>query len=202
LIFLACVFDFLDGFAARLLKVMSPIGKELDSLADVVTFGVLPGIIMYRILLLNITGVYGKEYDHFWVFISLLIPVFSALRLAKFNVDTRQSEYFLGLPTPANAIFIASLALILEGASDVFVLGFLRNPYYLSAIILISSGLLVSEIRLLALKFKGFGWKENVFRYLLIIISIVLFLIFHLLSIPFIIIIYIILSLIEKRYTS
>ncbi|MEI9917241.1 MAG: CDP-alcohol phosphatidyltransferase family protein [Bacteroidota bacterium] len=107
LVWLACVFDFLDGFAARMLKVSSPIGKELDSLADMVTFGVLPGLFTYYYFLQNVS-------DGYWALLALLLIIFSALRLAKFNVDPRQVDGFIGVPTPANAMFFTGLPITLE----------------------------------------------------------------------------------------
>src|ERR1041385_167819 len=126
LVGIACVFDFFDGFLARVMKINSPIGKQLDSLADMVTFGVVPGIVMFELLCLALSyqnpalHVWGYDYESFFhrfpllSFVAFLIPLFSALRLAKFNVDTRQENSFIGLPTPANSIFICSLPLILN----------------------------------------------------------------------------------------
>src|ERR1700712_2095160 len=129
-IFLSAIFDFFDGLASRVLKSYSGIGKDLDSLADMVSFGVLPAVIMYQLFLeahqINNVSTYLN-------FIAFLIPVFSALRLAKFNVDTRQAEHFIGMPTPANAILIASFPIII-GHNNRFYLPFLLNPYILSGL--------------------------------------------------------------------
>lgn len=183
-VFIAAVFDFLDGFAARLLKANSSIGKELDSLADVISFGLLPGIIAYSLLLQN-------TEIALWPWLGLLIAAFSALRLAKFNVDTRQSDQFIGLPTPANAILFASFPLILESEAWLF----LQNPWVLSILIVVFSLLLVAEIPLMALKFKNFGWKENKLKYIFILISLVLLFVLAWMAIPIIITLYIFFSL-------
>jgi CDP-diacylglycerol---serine O-phosphatidyltransferase len=199
LIFLACLFDFLDGFVARLLNVQSPIGKELDSLADAVTFGVLPGMIIFS--LIKPRGFYdcfkdANQISIQWEYIALLIPIFSALRLAKFNIDTRQSESFIGVPTPANAILIASLPLILyqyPSSSD-----FILNSYFLIPLSLIMSYLLVAELPLFALKFKNFKWAGNEIRFVFLGLSVVLLIALKWLGIPIIIFLYIILSVVDN----
>jgi CDP-diacylglycerol--serine O-phosphatidyltransferase len=158
----AGAFDFFDGFAARWLKVSSPIGKELDSLADMVSFGVLPGFAMYSMMR-------SVETEGFWPYIALLLVVFSALRLAKFNIDERQTDSFIGVPTPANAFFITALP-FLSGAFPVL----LNNIYFLTAITLLFSFLLVAPFELLALKFKHFRWEGNQLRFVFLFISIAL----------------------------
>ncbi|WMJ75611.1 CDP-diacylglycerol--serine O-phosphatidyltransferase [Cytophagaceae bacterium ABcell3] len=201
LIVLACIFDFFDGFAARMLRVTSPIGKQLDSLADMVTFGVLPGLIMFQLLHFSVVGQYlFNESIPAISYLAVLIPIFSALRLAKFNIDERQTTYFIGVPTPTNAILIASFALIVRVPQDNVFFFALQNTYILAAITIVTSLLLVSEIRLISLKFKGFSWKDNIFRYLLIIVSVIALSVLQLYAIPVIIILYIILSLIERTY--
>jgi CDP-diacylglycerol--serine O-phosphatidyltransferase len=181
-VLLAAFFDFFDGLAARGLKVQSPVGKELDSLADLVSFGVLPAF--YLVMAMDST--YPPSY--FLKFFSLIVVVFSAIRLAKFNVDTQQSEQFIGLPTPANAIFITSLVLL---PSNIFL-----DYWVLMIIALSTSLLLVSELPLIALKFKTYRWKSNELRFTLIITSIVLLGFLRLSAIPFIIPCYIILSIV------
>jgi CDP-diacylglycerol---serine O-phosphatidyltransferase len=206
LIFAACIFDFLDGFVARLLHVQSPIGKELDSLADVVTFGVLPSFIILNLSVNFHNGGNLELFDNYEKvrimigFILLgcpfLIAIFSALRLAKFNIDTRQSESFIGVPTPANAILIASLPLILyqyPSSSD-----FILNSYFLIPLSLIMSYLLVAELPLFALKFKNFKWAGNEIRFIFLGLSIVLLAILKWLGIPIIIFLYIILSVVDN----
>ena len=191
LIGIALIFDFFDGFLARLLKVSSPIGKDLDSLADMVTFGLLPSIIVYQLLMQSIPDIYGiwKAYPAF------IIAVFSAIRLAKFNNDPRQSDSFIGVPTPANAMFIASLPLILETPQGEYWKHIIINTNNLLIMSVVMSLLLVAEIPLLALKFKSFAWKGNEIRYSFILITIVLLLTLHILAIPVILFVYLIVSL-------
>ncbi len=202
-IYLACVFDFLDGFVARLLNVTSPIGKELDSLADMVTFGILPGFVMAALLGMNLFNgsellVPGTSIPFFYL--AFLIPVFSALRLAKFNIDTRQSDRFIGLPTPANALFISALPFL--AGSDQVIARWMTSPFVLLVLVPLLSFLLVAELPLIALKFKNFGWAGNKMRYLLIISAILLLLILKFVAIPIIIILYIILSIIENTVNA
>jgi CDP-diacylglycerol--serine O-phosphatidyltransferase len=200
LIFLACIFDFFDGFVARLLKVSSPIGKELDSLADCVTFGVLPGIIIYQIIMHNFfNGRWVSAPGIYAPYLALLIPVFSAIRLAKFNIDTRQSDSFIGVPTPANAILIASFPFIIIQNKIPFLTSILTNTYCLLTIALIMSFLLIAELPLFALKFKSFKWADNKMRYGFLLASMVLFIFLTWTAIPIIIFLYIILSFIENK---
>ena len=190
LIWLAAIFDFFDGFAARLLKVSSPIGGELDSLADNVTFGLLPASIVYAML--NEAGL------PIWVpYLAFVIAVFSALRLAKFNVDTRQAEHFIGLPTPANALFFSSFPLILEYSS--LPLTFIAAPWFLLATSFIFSFLLVAELPLFALKFKSFRWQDNKVKYIFLIASVLLIILFKFVAIPLVIILYILVSLFNRK---
>ncbi len=202
---IAAVFDFLDGMTARLLKAYSPIGKELDSLADVVSFGVAPGIIVFQLLQIShhlpVLIIIGNT--NVIPFIAFLIPVFSAIRLAKFNLDTRQTESFIGLPVPANALFIAAFPLIIKQFQDMCscmyaYVDFFTNAYLYIIITIVFSFLLISNIPLFSLKLKNFRLQENIFRYLLVTISILLFIILEYLSIPIIIILYIVLSLIQN----
>ncbi len=197
LIGIALIFDFFDGFAARLLKVTSPIGRDLDSLADMVTFGVLPSIIVYQLLMQSIPDLMGiwKAYPAF------LIAIFSAIRLAKFNNDPRQSDGFIGLPTPANAILIASLPIILTTSNDT-IKSLILNTNNLLIFTIVMSYLLVMELPLIALKFKSFAWKNNEFRYLLIIGAILLLVLFQVYAIPLLIIYYIVLSVLAKWLTK
>lgn len=204
LVGLAAIFDFLDGFIARLLNVSSPIGKDLDSLADMVTFGVVPGIVMFQLIKLAVID-YHADYcgDDLPVYYSYLkysafvIPIFSAIRLAKFNNDSRQSDSFIGLPTPANAILICSLPLVLEYGNFDFSL----NPYVFSIISFVLSILLISEIPLFALKFKDFKWRGNEIRYLFLALSLLLLVTLQFVGIPLVIILYIVMSVIGN-FTS
>ena len=198
LVGIAGVFDFFDGFAARLLKVTSPIGKDLDSLADMVTFGVVPGLIMYKLIFLvylnaNLSVSFELiEKKLYLCYVAFLIPIFSAIRLAKFNNDTRQSDSFIGLPTPANAFFIASLVFVSKDYGHRF------TPEILCLLTLLLSLLLIAPMPLFALKFKSFGFKRNEIRYFFLGLSVVLLLGLQTLGIPLIIILYILLSLINN----
>jgi CDP-diacylglycerol--serine O-phosphatidyltransferase len=189
-IVLAAVFDFLDGMLARLLRVHSEIGKQLDSLADMVTFGFLPSYILFQLLEMNDAGILS--------FVAFLIAVFSAFRLAKFNIDTRQSEEFIGLPTPANALLIGFLFFL----GDIEMLSFLFTTPALLIVSVVFSLLLVAELPMIALKFKNFNFKENVFRYLTIIMAIILVSIFQFSAVPVVIILYILLSMIKFAFSS
>jgi len=197
-VFLAALFDFFDGFAARLLNAFSNIGKDLDSLADVVSFGVLPGVMLYQ-LFLKANRI--EELDNWINYCAFLIPVFSALRLAKFNNDTRQTENFIGLPTPANAILIASLPIIAKSSKGLFV-NLLINPFILLAFTIVMCALLVVDIPMLSLKFKNFDLKKNLFRYLLLLFSAFAILFFKFAAIPLIILIYIILSIFQFNFPN
>ncbi|PWK78116.1 CDP-diacylglycerol--serine O-phosphatidyltransferase [Mucilaginibacter oryzae] len=196
-IFLSSIFDFFDGLASRVLNSYSFIGKDLDSLADMVSFGVLPSAIMYELFLQapQIDGI-----SHLLKYAAFLLPVFSALRLAKFNNDTRQSDSFIGLPTPANAILIASLPLIMQ-QYDVLA-HYILSPYLLTVLILVMCSLLVSEIPLMSLKFKNRDFNKNIFRYLLLMFSAILILFFKFVAVPVVIFIYITLSLIQTKLTN
>lgn len=188
-ILLGAIFDFFDGFAARWLKSFSPIGKDLDSLADMLTFGAAPAVMMFQI-------------D---IFLALLLPVFSALRLAKFNIDTRQSNSFLGLPTPANGIFWASIAYVFNEnqffKSEFF--GFLNPQIILNALVCLFCYFMVSEIRMFSFKIKSLSFKNIVFHLLFLVLILLFVFIFLsleiniLFSLPIIIIIYVFLSLIK-----
>lgn len=181
--------DFFDGFAARILKVPSEIGKQLDSLADLVSFGVLPGFILFQMV--------NVESDLEWLpYLTLIVPLLSGYRLAKFNIDTRQTDQFIGLPTPANALFISTLpyfALVWPKIGN-----WLSSPSALVCIAWVMAILLILELPLIALKFKNFSFLPNVFRYTLILISLGLIIPFGLAGIPIIIIAYIGLSIIEN----
>ena len=191
LIWLAAIFDFFDGFAARLLKASSPIGGELDSLADMVTFGVLPALLLFAML---------QQADvPAWVpYLALVVAIFSAIRLAKFNVDTRQTTSFIGVPTPANALLISSFPLILQHNQSGFY-EFIKHPVFLLAVAFIMSFLLVAEIPLFALKFKDFSWANNRVKYIFLGLSLLLIIFFKFVAIPLIILLYVVLSLLTKE---
>ncbi len=184
----ACVFDFFDGFAARMLKVSSPIGKELDSLADVVSFGVLPSMVMYK-MIGDSTASDALPY------IGFLIAVFSALRLAIFNIDETQTDSFKGLNTPANTLFITSLPLVAPMAGP-----WLTQTWVLISITTVFSFLMVSRIEIFALKFKNFSWADNKIRFTFLLVSVLLIIIFKVIALPLVILLYIGLSLVDKAF--
>ena len=195
-IFLSAIFDFFDGLASRVLNSFSGIGKDLDSLADMVSFGVLPAVIMYQLFL----EAHQIDKVSTWLnFAAFLIPVFSALRLAKFNVDSRQAENFIGVPTPANAILIASLPMILDNHNR-FYTPYLANPYVLLGFVIIMCSLLVAEMPMMSLKFKNTDFNKNIYRYLLLLFSAILILFFKFAAVPVVIFIYIILSIIQFKF--
>jgi len=187
----AAIADFFDGMAARLLNAHSPIGKELDSLADVVSFGVAPGMILF--------GLIGTHpYD--WI--GLLIPVFAALRLAKFNIDTRQTFYFIGLPTPANALLIASFPLIIQHDAywqAIYLSNISFTIWFFVCVALACSALMVSPVKLFSLKIKNTSWSNNKTRYSFLLLSVVSLLLLGYSAVPIIMLLYIILSLMSKK---
>jgi CDP-diacylglycerol--serine O-phosphatidyltransferase len=207
LVGIAAVLDFFDGFAARLLKVGGEMGKQLDSLADMVTFGVVPGIVLFQLMsaspVLNgkPTVLLANDIGSYWLLLSFLITIFSALRLAKFNIDTRQTNSFIGVPTPANSILICSIPLINKFQSEISgfqIYTITGNIYFLVGLTLLMSYLLIAELPLFALKFKNFGWKDNKIRFSFLIISILLLIVFQFIAIPFIIFLYIVLSVVHN----
>ena len=188
LIGLATVFDFMDGAVARLLNVSNPIGKELDSLADMVSFGLVPGFVVFHLLEECTLSQYS--------FMALLIPIFSAYRLAKFNVDENQN--FIGLPTPANCLVFVSIPLITTFNSGSTIAYLFEIPEILLIITVLLSLTLVSRINMFSLKFKNFKYKENKLRFFLITMSIILFTWLKFSAIPIIILLYILMSVANK----
>jgi CDP-diacylglycerol--serine O-phosphatidyltransferase len=183
-IFGAAIIDFLDGFVARLLKVQSELGKQLDSLADVVSFGVAPSFIL---LSYNFLGEFSPA--------GLLIGIFACVRLAKFNIDTRQSDSFLGLPVPSTGMIIASLPFVdKEGP-----LAFLLNQWVVGGLVVVLCALMVSEIPLLAMKFKNFTLKDNIYRYAVIVLGAALLIILGIQSLTLIILGYVLISVIARK---
>jgi CDP-diacylglycerol--serine O-phosphatidyltransferase len=239
-ILLGAILDFFDGFVARKLGVSAPIGKQLDSLADVVTFGIAPGVLTMVMIVLGVdwssliplegaTKTYQNDLTYYvyfqilaWFqalfynvpnnfdasikflpFVAMIIPFLSMFRLAKFNVDERQTDRFHGVPTPLNTIFFTFFPLYFYLNIDSWAhqgkfIHFLFDCYSISAIAVLMSLLMITDIPLLALKFKNFSWKENQFRYLLVGKSLIIILIFQLWAIPIIVILYLILSLIDN----
>ena len=199
--FFSTVFDFFDGMSARLLKAYSPIGKELDSLADMISFGLAPGVMVLTLQkyalfgdVRSLVGIPGGWLTWIFLLSTFFIPVMSGLRLAKFNIDERQTTTFIGLPTPANAIFFASLALIAENGNMTVLDSILLNPYSLLFFTIVMSLLLVSEIPMFSLKIKSLKWSGNQVRYLFLLTAIVLISFFSFYGITLSILLYIIIS--------
>ena len=205
LVVIAAVFDFLDGFAARLFKAYSAIGKELDSLADLVSFGLLPGVLMYSYMVQCVPPwspvLLGLDLIPFLAF---LITVFSAMRLAKFNTDNSQTENFIGLPTPANAIFFISFPILIyygnpESAMYILMQNLLQNFFFLLLVTLLFSFLLVSPFPMFSLKFNSLAFGSNQLRYTFILFVLFLFIVFRIEALPLIIILYLIVSFVGRK---
>ncbi len=199
LIFIAAMLDFLDGFAARLLNASSEIGAQLDSLSDMVSFGVAPGFIMFK-MIIDSHGLpgSGSTLGTILPFMGFMVPLFAALRLAKFNVDENQQTSFLGMPTPGVAILIASFPIIRGYLYDGQGLFYqvITDSYFLLGITVVVSVLMVLPLPMMAFKFKTFGWKENIIKYSFILISILLIMMLKFVAIPLIICLYLLLSLV------
>ena len=197
----AAVIDFLDGFVARLLKVPSEMGKQLDSLSDVVSFGVAPGVIMYQLLRIAVM----KESEDVetsiaWTYAAFLVPCFAAWRLAKFNIDTRQQYGFRGVPTPAVGLLIASFPLILYyNYFDGSVNDLLLNRWVLYAIIALLCYLMVADIPIMSLKFKDYTLRSNMMKLVLVVLAVVAAIALKWMAVPVIFILYIILSLAQRK---
>ncbi|GIM60140.1 phosphatidylserine synthase [Capnocytophaga canis] len=197
---LGIFFDFFDGFFARLLNVKSELGLQLDSLADMVTAGVVPGIVMFQLIAKSDFVNENKTLlTDILPYFGLLITLASAYRLAKFNIDTRQATGFIGLPTPANALFILSLPVILQFQPADFFEIILQNTWFLVCITLLSSYMLNAEIPLFALKFKDFSFKNNKIKYIFLGICVLSLVILQFVAIPLIIVAYVFISLLQKR---
>lgn len=189
MIWLAAILDFTDGLLARLIGVSSELGKQLDSLADLVSFGLLPAVVVFKL--------FSQFHPTVWAYAAFLIVVFSALRLAKFNIDPDQGTDFIGLPTPANALLISSFPSIIE-QNSAFLRPGLEFPLLWVAVITVLSYLLVSKIKLFGLKFKNFGWAENKFRLIFIALSVVSLFLWHLTALPLIMAMYLLLSVLRQ----
>jgi CDP-diacylglycerol--serine O-phosphatidyltransferase len=200
---LAAVVDFLDGFVARLLKVTSAMGKQLDSLSDIVSFGVAPGMIIYQFLRLSVAKeANGLNASVIWLLPALIIPMAAAWRLAKFNIDETQTYYFRGVPTPAVGLLIASFPLIFWHNSSDTVVNLLLNKWLWYAVIALLSYLMVSNIPMMSMKFKDYSFKNNISKWTLSAVAIVLIILLQWASVPFIFIAYILLSLPLKNKTT
>ncbi|BDU23530.1 MULTISPECIES: CDP-alcohol phosphatidyltransferase family protein [unclassified Flavobacterium] len=194
---LGIFFDFFDGFFARLFKVSSPLGLQLDSLADMVTSGVTPGYVMYSMFANS-----GHELGTSPAipFLGFIVTLGSCYRLANFNIDTRQTDSFIGLPTPANALFILSLPLVISFSDSLMILEILTNQWVLLLITLCSAYILNAEIPLFSLKIKKFSLKENALQIVFLTISVLLVVLLHYIAIPLIIVFYVVLSIINNLF--
>lgn len=191
-ILLAAFFDFFDGLAARALRISSNLGKELDSLADVISFGFLPSVIIYQLIGTS-TGLI--EQLPWLQYAAFVLTIFSALRLAKFNIDTRQSDSFIGLPVPSSALVVLSIPYLVEQPG--FIGDIFQSTLSLLILIGILSLLMISELPLIALKFKSLDVKQNIYQYALIIIGIILFVLLKFAAVGLIIVTYILLSILK-----
>ncbi|MFP9100024.1 CDP-alcohol phosphatidyltransferase family protein [Flavobacterium sp. RHBU_24] len=197
-------FDFWDGFAARALKVQSPLGLQLDSLADMVTSGVVPGVAMFKMIEnIIMDDNAGLTWDSGYIvllpFLGFVITLGAAYRLAKFNVDTRQTDSFIGLPTPANALFIMSLPIIAYNDTYPFLAPIFSNPFILIGICLVSAFVMNAEIPLFSLKIKYLNWETNKLQFTFLILSILLLFALQYIAIPLIIMLYVILSVVNNK---
>ncbi len=190
MIWVGAIFDFFDGFSARMLKKFSAIGKDLDSLADLITFCFLPATIIFSMIT-------QEGESNGFSYMAYLIVIFGALRLARFNNDTRQTDTFYGLPVPAVAIFVSVFPFIKELEKSAFS-EFLLKDYTLIGIAVLLSLMMVSDIKLISLKFKDFAFSNNWSRYLLIVISLILLAFLKIMALPLIIVLYVVLSLTLK----
>ncbi|CAM1333256.1 CDP-alcohol phosphatidyltransferase family protein [Tenacibaculum aestuariivivum] len=203
LVVIGIVFDFFDGLVARMLGVQGELGKQLDSLADMVTSGVVPGIVMLQLFVTALdvdaagyfgVDVYGATGSNI-PYIGLLLTLGACYRLANFNIDTRQSDSFIGIPTPAMALFVISLPLIAEFGKQPFFINLINNQYFLIAITIILTFLMNAEIPLFALKFKTFVFKENALKYIFLVLCVFLLIVLKFVAIPLIILLYVVISI-------
>jgi CDP-diacylglycerol--serine O-phosphatidyltransferase len=195
-IIIAAVIDFLDGFVARLLKATSSMGKQLDSLSDVVSFGVAPGIIIYQLLRFGFaTEENGLNASILWLLPAFILSCAAAYRLAKFNLDETQTLFFKGVPVPAVGLLIASFPLILHFNTISNINGLLINKWFLYILIIVLSYLMVSNIRMMSLKFADFTLKNNIPKVTLLIIAVITAIFLHWIAVPIVFIFYILLSI-------
>ena len=207
-VFLGIFFDFFDGFFARKFNAQGELGLQLDSLADMVTSGLVPGIVMYKLLELPSLGwseidiipnsIFSFDDIAILPLTGLLITLASAYRLAKFNIDTEQQTYFKGLPTPANTLLIISLPLILEFQDNDYINAIILNKWFLLGLTFLSCYLLNANIKLFALKFKNYNFKANAMRYIFVILCMIFLIVLQFAAIPIAILLYIIMSILDN----
>jgi CDP-diacylglycerol--serine O-phosphatidyltransferase len=190
-IWLGVFFDFFDGWLARLLKAYSPLGQQLDSLADLITFGWLPASIIYELISKQTSLAYLP-------YIALLIPNFSALRLARFNIDNRQQNVFIGLPVPANGMFISTLPLMIAANKYAWLTTLLTNPYALVVLVILTSYLLIANIKLMAFKFTTYTWYPNRFKYSFLLTAALLILLLRAEGLALSIVLYVLASIVSS----
>lgn len=190
--------DFFDGFFARLFHVSSPLGLQLDSLADMVTSGVVPALVMFQMMVSHATTAPESQLQ-FFPYLGFIIALGSCYRLANFNIDTRQTDSFIGLPTPANALFILSLPLVLKYTDSLIIVELLTNPWFLLVLTLLSAYMLNAEIPLFSLKIKKFSFKENALQFAFLLVSLLLLVFFQYLGIPLLILFYVCLSVLNNK---
>ena len=216
-VFVGILFDFADGFVARLLNVQGELGKQLDSLADVVTSGLVPGIVMFQLILASVSNkswaVDGYSMielslnDYFSVIyitsmIGLLFTLAAAYRLAKFNIDERQTSSFIGLPTPAASLVVLSLPLIMQYSNNEIVVNIIQNTWFLIGLTLLLCYLMNAEIPLFSLKFKDYKWKNNKVKFVFVLVTLILVVALQFIAIPLVIIWYVLLSMLAKDKES
>lgn len=204
---LGIFFDFFDGFFARMFKVQSPLGVQLDSLADMVTSGFVPGFVMFKLIFkYQNQGLSPLDdlfpLNHIIPLIGFFITLGACFRLAKFNIDTRQSDSFIGLPTPANALFILSLPVIIETTDVLFITELLTNTYFLIVVSLLSVYMMNAEIPLFSLKMKNFSWQNSKFQIIFLIITVLLLIFLKIIALPIIILCYVALSVIQNKIAA
>ncbi len=200
---LAALVDFFDGFVARAFNASSEMGKQLDSLADLVSFGVAPGLILYQFLRLGFAReTHSLDTSVLWLMPAFLVPCAAAWRLARFNLDSSQSYTFKGMPVPAAGIFVASFPLIYWNVNEAWVPEILLSKWFLYGVIAALSWLMVSTLPLMAMKFKDYSLKTNWHRYLLVLVAILAVLFLKWLAVPVIVLVYVVLSLLFQKKES
>jgi CDP-diacylglycerol--serine O-phosphatidyltransferase len=200
---LAALVDFLDGLVARVFKAVSPMGKQLDSLADVVSFGVAPGMILYQFLRMSVSSqANGLDASMLWLLPAFAVPCAAAYRLAKFNIDDSQQYGFKGVPTPAAGLLVASLPLIYWYSDSGVVISTLLNKWILYGLILVLSWLMISNLPLMALKFKDYSLKANLPKLILVLLAGVCAIFLKWLAVPVMFVFYIIVSLLFSKKTT
>lgn len=191
--------DFFDGFFARLFKVCGPLGLQLDSLADMVTSGVVPGFVMYKMMLSSSVAM-NEGLLQYFPYLGFIIALGSCMRLAKFNIDTRQTDSFIGLPTPANSLFVMSLPLVLKYSDSLLIFEVLTEKWVLLLITLFSAYILNAKIPLFSLKIKKFNFKDNALQIIFLAISVLLLLTLNYLAVPLVILLYVLLSVLNNTF--